>query len=86
MPEAPIDSAVKGPFPSPNSGRPTLLTSFDYLLNTSFNKGSRKQLLNYDVSLKNNKGSEKQQSAARRKNGDSNPHRIGILYRRHISV
>ncbi|KAF3008251.1 hypothetical protein E8E15_002161 [Penicillium rubens] len=78
MPEAPIESAVKG--------RPTLLTSFDYLLDTFINKGSRKQLLNYDVSLKNNKGSEKQQSAARRKNGDSNPHRIGILYRRHISV
>ncbi|KAI3281691.1 hypothetical protein DTO002I6_9724 [Penicillium roqueforti] len=36
MPEAPIESAVKG--------------------------------------LKNNKGSEKQQSVARRKNGDSNPH------------
>ncbi|CRL30636.1 unnamed protein product [Penicillium camemberti] len=53
----------------------------------SFNKAPRKQSLNYDVSLKNNKGSEKQQSAARgRKNGDSNPHRIGILDRRHISV
>ncbi|KAF4769741.1 hypothetical protein HAV15_011580 [Penicillium sp. str.  len=63
--------------PSPTSGPHTLLTSFDYLLNTSFNKGQMKQSPNYGVSLKTNKGSEKQQSAARgRKNGDSNPQSV----------
>jgi hypothetical protein len=61
---------------------------FDYLLNTSFNKGWRKQSPNYDVSLENNNGFEKRQSAVRmerdgrekkqsasreRQNGDSNP-------------
>ncbi|KAJ5046870.1 hypothetical protein NUH16_003370 [Penicillium rubens] len=39
-------------------------------------KGPRKQSPNYDVSLRNNKGSEKQQGAARGKNGDSNPHTV----------